>query len=88
MLTEIITERYHVSVDQVKTFCEQGFLKVEQLVNPEEVQEISDHSLDLMYGRESVEGVEPPRPGMSPDEIEGRLLRIHMLHHKHELHER
>ncbi|SVB29010.1 uncharacterized protein METZ01_LOCUS181864 [marine metagenome] len=88
MLSETATERYHVSVDQVKTFCEQGYLKVEQLVTPEEVQEISDHSMDLMYGRETVEGIDPPPPGMSPEEIEGRYLRIHMLHHKHELHER
>ena len=82
------SERYHVTVDQVKSFSEDGFLKVGQLLTSDEVNEINEHTMDLIYGRVQVEGLEPPPPGMSPDEIERRHLRIHMLHHKHELHER
>lgn len=88
MLTKLATERYHVSVEQVKAFSEDGFLKVEQLISAEEVNEINSHTDDILSGRKPVEGIEPPPPGMSHEEMLARHLRIHMLHYKDELHER
>jgi len=41
-----------------------------------------------MYGRVAAPGIEPPPPGATPEEIERRYLRIHMLHRVLEIHER
>ncbi len=80
--------RYRVSVEEYVTFHRQGFLIVRGLVSPEDVQELVQHSEDLMYGRVAAPGIEPPPPGATPEEIERRYLRIHMLHRVLEIHER
>jgi len=80
--------RYRVSVAEYVTFHRQGFLIVRGLVPPEDVQELVQHSEDLMYGRVAAPGIEPPPPGATPEEIERRYLRIHMLHRVLEIHER
>ena len=80
--------RYRVSVEEYVRFLVDGFLIVRGLVGPAEVQELLDHTEDLMYGRVEVPGLEPPPPGASVEEIERRYLRIHMLHQHLELHER
>jgi hypothetical protein len=41
-----------------------------------------------MYGRITIEGVQPPPAGLSREALGQYWLRIHMLHRKHELHER
>ena len=69
-------------------FLVDGVLIVRGLVGPAEVQELLDHTEDLMYGRVEVPGLEPPPPGASVEEIERRYLRIHMLHQHLEIHER
>jgi phytanoyl-CoA hydroxylase len=81
-------ERYHVSVQEYTTFHEQGFLIVRRLVGPAEVAELRQHVEDLVFGRLTVPGLEPPPPGASVAEIERRYLRIHMLHRQLEIHER
>jgi phytanoyl-CoA hydroxylase len=80
--------RYRVSVQEYVTFHEQGFLIVRGLVPPEDVQELVQHTDDLIHGRVDVPGLEPPSPGTPPQEIERRYLRIHMLHRVLEIHER
>jgi len=80
--------RYRVSVAEYVTFHRQGFLIVRGLVPPEDVWELVQHSEDLMYGRVAAPGIEPPPPGATPEEIERRYLRIHMLHRVLEIHER
>jgi len=81
-------QRYRVSVQEYVTFHEQGFLVVRGLISPEEVEELRQHTEDLIYGRIEVPGLEPPPPGASVAEIERRYLRIHMLHRQLEIHER
>ncbi|MCL4508737.1 MAG: phytanoyl-CoA dioxygenase family protein [Chloroflexi bacterium] len=80
--------RYRVSVNEYITFHQQGFLIVRNLVPSGDVQELIIHTEDLMHGKLEVPGLEPPPPGTSPEEIERRYLRIHMLHRVLEPHER
>lgn len=42
---------YRVSVDEYRAFRTQGFLAVRGLVSPEEIQELRQHTDDLMQGR-------------------------------------
>jgi phytanoyl-CoA hydroxylase len=44
-------ERYAVSVQEYITFRRQGFLVVRGLVPPEDIQELREHTEDLMQGR-------------------------------------
>ncbi len=46
-----VDERYRVSVDEYRTFRQQGFLVVRNLVSAEEIAEIKQHTDDLMQGR-------------------------------------
>ena len=80
--------RYRVSVAEYISFQRQGFLIVRGLVPPEDVQELVDHTDDLMHGRLEVPGLEPAPPNATPQELERRYLRIHMLHRVLEVHER
>jgi chlorinating enzyme len=81
-------ERYRLSVQEYVTFHQQGFLIVRGLVSAEDVADLRKHSEDLMHGRIEVPGLKPPAPGTSPEEMERRYLRIHMLHRVLEIHER
>ncbi len=81
-------ERYVMTVDEYSAFRRDGFLIARGVVPPSDIEELIAHTEDLMYGRVTVPGVEPPPPGATPAEIEKRLLRIHMLHRELEIHER
>lgn len=84
----LTVEPYKVSVEEYRTFRRNGFLIVRGLVLPEHVEEMLRHTEDLMYGRFTIEGVEPPAPNSTTLEMEKRLLRIHMLHREIEIWER
>lgn len=75
-------ERTRVSVDEYRKFRQDGFLIVRGLVPPADVRDLLAHTEDLLYGRISVEGVDPPAAGATARELEARLLRIHMLHER------
>ena len=79
---------YRVSVEEYVSFRSQGFLIVRGLVDQTDVQELRDHTEDIMYGRVSAPGLEPPPPGATKEEIEKRYLRIHMLHRVLPIHEK
>ena len=82
-------EKYLVSVEEVKAFHEDGFLIVQDLVSQDEVQELLDHTVDIMQGKVTVDGrIEPPPPDATIEEIEDRYVRIHQLHFHLEIHER
>lgn len=81
-------EPYRVSVREYITFREQGFLVVRGLVPPDDVQELTEHTNDVIYGHLNVPGLEPPPPDASPEDLERRYLRIHMLHRVLAIHER
>src|SRR5689334_18315368 len=44
-------ERYHVSVDQYARFRRDGFLTVSGLVPPQDIEELRQHTDDLMQGK-------------------------------------
>ncbi|HVL39270.1 MAG TPA: phytanoyl-CoA dioxygenase family protein [Fimbriimonadaceae bacterium] len=85
---ERTVQRYRVSVEEYRSFRRDGYLVVRGLLSQREVEELLQHSEDLMYGRVEVPGLEAPPPGASPDELEKRILRIHMLHRHLEIQER
>src|SRR5213079_2335670 len=82
-----------VSVEEYRSFRRQGFLTVPGLVAPEDVEELRQHTEDLMQGRlpeqQGVMGqrLEAPPPHLSAAEKAQYFLRIHMLHRKLALHE-
>lgn len=79
---------YHVSVQEYVTFHEQGFLVVRGLVPPEDIQELREHTDNLMAGRETIPGHPVPSSLTTPEERLRYWLRIHMLHRKLPIHER
>jgi len=81
-------ERYRMSVREYVTFQQHGFLIVRGLVPAADVAELKQHSEDLIYGRISVPGLAAAPAGATPEELERRYLRVHMLHRVLEIHER
>ena len=94
--TQTTVERYAVKAEQYTLFRQQGFLVVRNLVSPEEIAELKQHTEDLMQGLlpeqqlESAKafGLSAPPPHLPPHEKAQHYLRIHMLHRVLGLHER
>ncbi|MBI4552875.1 MAG: phytanoyl-CoA dioxygenase family protein [Candidatus Latescibacteria bacterium] len=82
------SSRYQLSVQDYIDYHEQGFVIIRGLVSSREVAELRRHTEALMYGRITVEGVEPPPAGLSREEQAQHWLRVHMLHRKLDIHER
>ncbi len=96
--------RRPVSVDEYRRFRREGFLIVRGLVAPQEVDELRQHTEDLMQGKlpeqtrtmterstgngTAVQALEAPPAHLSPEEKAQYFLRIHMLHRQLEMHER
>ena len=49
-------QKYLVSVEEVKTFHEDGVLIVRDLVKPDEIQELLGHTVDIMEGKIVIPG--------------------------------
>lgn len=81
-------KRRQITVDQYISYHRDGYLVVPGLVSRDEVDELRQHTEDLMFGRITIEGVAPPPRGLTPEETVQHFLRIHMLHRIHPLHER
>lgn len=82
------TDRYRIGVQDYIDYHRDGYLVVRGLVPDAEVEEIRRHTEALMSGRIVIDGVEPPPPGLTSEQMGQHWLRIHMLHRKHELHEK
>ena len=54
-------QKYVVSVEEVKAFHEDGVLVVRDLIKQDEIQELLDHTIDIMEGKIVIPGqIEPP----------------------------
>ena len=82
------TDRYRIGVQDYIDYHHDGYLVVRGLVPGAEVEDIRRHTEALMQGRITIEGVDPPPPGLTSEQMGQHWLRIHMLHRKHALHER
>ena len=82
-------QKYVVSVEEVKAFHEDGVLVVRDLIKQDEIQELLDHTIDIMEGKIVIPGqIEPPDDSATAEEIGRRYVRIHQLHFHLEIHER
>ncbi len=81
-------DRYQISVQDYIGYHRDGYLVVRGLVPDGEVEEIGRHTEALMSGGITIEGVDLPHPGLTAEQMGQHWLRIHMLHRKHELHEK
>lgn len=81
-------EPYKVSVEEYRSFRRDGYLIVRGLVLPEHIGDMLKHTDDLIYGRVVLPGVPPPGRDDTAQEMEKRILRIHMLHREVEIWER
>ncbi len=72
--------RRRVTVDEYVTYQTGGFLIVRKLFAEDEVEELLQHALDLLYGRKELPGLEPPPPDAGEEQLMDRFTRIHMLH--------
>lgn len=88
LLAENRPDRYRVPVEDYISYLRNGYLVVRSLVSKDEVEELQGHAKDLLYGRVSVPGVEPPPPQATEEQLLQRYTRIHMLHRNHEPSER
>lgn len=81
-------ERYRVSVEEYRTYRRDGYLVVRGLFDEEDLRELIAHTEELIYGKIEIPGFPPPPPNATMEELEKRLLRIHMLHRHMEIEER
>ncbi len=84
-------EKYQISVNQRRFFGRNGYLKVESLVTPEELDELGVHAMNLAKGRvdfSNLEGVTPRCEGNSPGDMEDMFFRFIQFHRHLPLHEK
>jgi phytanoyl-CoA hydroxylase len=81
-------EPVQLSVSDYRTLQRDGFLKVEALIPPEDIQELSDHMDRVIQGSETAKGFPTIDPAMPETERAERFSRIHNAHRVHHLHER
>ena len=87
---------HKVSIDDYRSFRRNGYVVIPGLVPPADIQELRNHTEDLMQGRvpeqhpDTPEADRLPRPAdhLSPLEKAQAVARIHMLHRQVPLHER
>lgn len=70
-----------VSDEQVRSFVENGFLVVPDLVTPAEVEEMRQDILHLARGGYPAEGLDSLPPGLSDEELARSILCVHQPHH-------
>ena len=80
--------RYRLSVADYVAFHREGFLIVRGLVPQDDIDELRQHSADIMAGRLALPGVDQPPADATAEARERFYLRVHMLHRVLEIHER
>jgi phytanoyl-CoA hydroxylase len=81
-------EKHRVSVEEYRSFREQGYLVIKGLVPLDGVQEMNDYMDDMLAGRKTIEGALIMKGfGQQPAKRD-EWLRAHMLHRLSPLYER
>lgn len=80
VLAEDRGDRYRVPVDEYVHYQRNGYLVVRDLVPQREVDELKEHAMDMLWGRISIPGIEPPPPEATRAQCIQRFTRVHMLH--------
>jgi hypothetical protein len=91
MTTATQREKYRLSREQRHFYGQNGYLKVEGLLTPEELGELDQHSMDLALNKvdfSGIEGLNPRNQGTTPADMEDKYFRFIQFHRHHELHER
>jgi len=81
-------EPVQLLVSDYRKLRRDGFLKVEALIPPEDIQEMSMHMDRVIQGKETAPGFPMIDPFMPEAERVERFTRIHNAHRVHPLHER
>jgi phytanoyl-CoA hydroxylase len=81
-------EPVQLSVSDFRKLRRDGFIKVEALIPPEDIQEMSVHMDRVVQGKETAKGFPTIDPSMPEAERVERFSRIHNAHRVHPLHER
>jgi phytanoyl-CoA hydroxylase len=77
-----------LSVSDYRKLQQDGFLKIEGLIPPEDIREMSAHMDRVIEGRETATGFPDIDPSMPESDRVARFSRIHNAHRVHPLHER
>jgi ectoine hydroxylase-related dioxygenase (phytanoyl-CoA dioxygenase family) len=87
--SDTVTEQYAseridvpriVSDEQVQSFVDEGFLVVEGLIRPDELDELKRDTVALARGRYPCKSLEPLDDSLSDTEVLQRILCIHQPH--------
>ena len=81
-------EPVRLSVSDYRKLRQDGFVKVEALISPEDIKEMSMHMDRVVQGKETATGFPTIDPAMPEAERVERFSRIHNAHRVHPLHER
>ncbi|MCC6483801.1 MAG: phytanoyl-CoA dioxygenase family protein [Armatimonadetes bacterium] len=73
-------DRYRISVADYVHYQKEGYLIVRNLVSQEDIERIRNHAMDILFGRVLLDGLEPPSPNATQEELIHRFSRVHMLH--------
>jgi hypothetical protein len=91
-----MSSSYQVTIDEYRQYRRDGYVVIRGLVPPADIQELKDHTEDLMQGRvpqqdpatPEADRLPLPAASLSPLEKAQFVARIHMLHRQVPLHER
>jgi len=80
-------QRIQLTVDQFRFYKKHGWIKIPQILPPEDLKEINDHLDRVLSGEEKIPGIEID-PNLSHKDKQSLFSRIHQLHRRHPLHEK
>jgi ectoine hydroxylase-related dioxygenase (phytanoyl-CoA dioxygenase family) len=72
---------YSVTDEQVRFFVEQGYLVVEGLVSPADIQRLKDDTIAIARGTYPCESLKPAAPTLNDQQVLENLLCIHQPHY-------
>ncbi|PVH90322.1 PhyH-domain-containing protein [Periconia macrospinosa] len=78
----------HLSVLDYRKLRQEGFVKLEGLIPPEDIHDMSQHMDRVIQGLETAKGFPAIDPSMPVEERVARFSRVHNAHRVHPLHER